>query len=428
MIKRGISKILNNDYIFSVVARVIGVFLGVILSIMTSRYFGPELKGVVSVISNDIILYASFLGLGIYIAYPFFKKQEGDIYHKFINNCSSLYLIYQLIAVAVSVVAFIFKTDLLTIIAIILLPISVYVKQLNYVVLIEYPRRRNSNAIFISAAEILVILFCIIFFPPDRNVAILYVISLQFVNLILSFINLRIKPSLIRLDVSQIRKYIKFGYIQMFILICMEINYNIDIQMMKHYDNVTLSDIGIYGVGIALAQKIWLIPDAMKDILLSKLVKGKKEDEVARVVRVNVLITVICIVIFVFIGKPFILFLYGKAFEQAYLVLLFMMLGVIGMIFYKMIYSYNVSQGKRLINLYFLGGTAVIHTICNFIAIPKFGMWGALASTIIAYNICGLAFLVYFHRVSAVPYNQLILVQKQDINDIRRYLGRNKQK
>lgn len=406
---------------FSVIAKVIGVALGLILSILTSRYFGPELKGVVSVISNDITLYASFLGLGIYIAYPFFKKQEGDIYNKFINNISSLYLIYQLIAVAVSVVAVIYKTNILSIIAIALLPISVYVKQLNYIVLIEYPRRRNSNAIFISTAEILVVILCIFFLSPNRNVAILYVCSLQFVNLILSFINLRIKPTSIRFDVSQLGKYIKFGYIQMFILICMEINYSIDIQMMKHYDNVTLADIGIYGVGVALAQKIWLIPDAMKDILLSKLVKGKKESEVARVIRVNVLITIIFIILLAIIGKPVILLLYGRAFEQAYLVLLLMMLGIVGMIYYKMIYSYNVSQGKRLINLYLLGGTAVIHTISNFMAIPMFGMWGALVSTIIAYNVCGLAFMVYFHKVSGTPYKLMIFVQKQDIQDIRQY-------
>lgn len=426
MVKKYISKILNNDYLFSIVARVIGVVLGVILSIMTARYFGPELKGVASVISNDIILYASFLGLGIYIAYPFFKKKEGDIYYKFINNVSTLYLIYQLIAVAVCVAAIILRINILTVIAIALLPVSVYVKQLNYVVLIEYPRRRNSNAILICAAEILVVLFCIIFLTPNRNVAILYVCSLQFVNLLLSFINLRVKPTSIRFDVSQLGKYIKFGYIQMFVLICMEINYNIDIQMMKHYDNVTLADIGIYGVGVALAQKIWLIPDAMKDILLSKLVKGKKEDEVARVIRVNVLITIFGIILLAIIGKPFILLLYGRDFEQAYLVLLLMMLGIIGMIYYKMIYSYNVSQGKRLINLYLLGGTAVVHTICNFIAIPMFGMWGALVSTIVAYNVCGLAFMVYFHKVSGTPYKLLVFIQKLDIQDIKHYLGRNK--
>lgn len=424
--KKIFSNIVNNDYVFSVVARVIGVVLGVVLSIMTARYFGPELKGVTTVIGNDIIFYASFLGLGIYVAYPFFKKQEGDIYRLFINNVSSLYLVYQTLAVLVCVTALIFKTNILTVVAIALLPISVYVKQLNYVVLIEYPRRRNSNAIFISIAELFVISICILFFKPNRNVAIAYVCLLQLVGLILSFINLHVRPSSIKFDFSQLGKYTKFGYIQMFVIICMTINYNIDIQMMKHYDNVTLADIGIYGVGVALAQKIWLIPDAMKDILLSKLVKGKKEDEVARVIRLNVFVTILGVIFLALIGKPLILILYGSSFKDAYMVLLLMILGVVGMIYYKMVYSYNISQGKRLVNLYFLGGAAVIHTLLNFIAIPMYGMWGALVSTVISYNLCGIAFMVYFNKKSGIPYNRLIFVQKQDVEDIKYYFNKSK--
>ena len=426
MVKHFISKVTYNDYIFSVVARVIGVILGVMLSIMTARYFGPDLKGVTAIIGNDISLYSAFLGLGIYIAYPFFKKQFGNVFQQYVNNISSLYIIYQSFAVVISIAALLFKTNVLTVVAIILLPISVYVKQLNYVVLIEHPRRRNTNAIFISFSEILVILVCILFINPNTIVAIAYVCSIQIVNLVLSFINLRVKPTAIRYDVSQLGKYIKFGYIQMFILICMTINYNIDIQMMKHYPNVTLADIGIYGIGVALAEKIWLIPDAMKDILLSKLVKGKKEDEVARVIRINVFITIICVFFLAALGKPLIVLLYGRAFEKAYFVLLLMMMGVVGMIYYKMVYSYNISQGKRLINLWFLGGAALTNTLGNFIAIPLWGIWGALVSTIIAYNFCGLSFMIYFHKTSGIPYKQLVFIQKQDVQDIKSFVGKSK--
>ena len=426
MVKRLLSKIINNDYLYSIVARILGVIFGVLLSILTARYFGPELKGVTAIIGNDISLYSSFLGLGIYIAYPFFKKQQGNIFRQYVNNISSLYFIYQSLAILVSVAAFIFKTNVLTVVAIVLLPISVYVKQLNYVVLIEHPKRRNTNAIFISLSEILVILSCALFFQPNRTIAIAYVCSIQIVNLILSFINLRYRPTSIQFDISQLGKYIKFGYVQMIVLVCMTINYNIDIQMLKHYSNVSLADIGIYGIGVALAQKIWLVPDAMKDILLSKLVKGKKEDEVARVIRINVWVALLCIILLVAIGRPLILLLYGQAFEKAYFVLLFMMMGVVGMIYYKMVYSYNISQGRQMVNLYFLGGAALVNTIGNFIAIPHMGIWGALISTIIAYNLCGLSFMVYFHKVACVPYKQLIFIQKQDLRDIKNYLGKSK--
>lgn len=425
MLKKTLSNIINNDYSFSVIAKVIGVLFSLVLSVLTARYFGPELKGVLAIIANDVSLYSVFLGLGIYIAYPFFKKQEGDIFKKYVNNISSLYLIYQAFAVIVSLSALFFQTNILTIVAIILLPISVYTKQLNYVVLIEHPKRRNTNSIIINISQLLLILVFLLCFSADKYIAIVYICFVQVVNLVLSFINLHVNPTTIRFDVSQLKKYVNFGYIQMLVLLCMTINYNIDIQMMKHYTNVSLSDIGIYGLGVALAEEVWLIPDAMKDILLSKLVKGKKEDEVARVIRINVFITLVCILGLILLGKPLILLLYGKAFEKAYFVLLLMMLGVTGMIYYKMVYSYNISQGYKMINLYLLGGTAVIHLLVNLLVIPLYGMWGALASTVVAYNFCGLAFMVYFHRKSKIPYKKLIFIQKKDIIDIKQNLVNN---
>ena len=76
--------------------------------------------------------------------------------------------------------------------------------------------------------------------------------------------------------------------------------------------------------------------------------------------------------------------------------------------------------------MYFLGGAAVIHTLLNFIAIPMYGMWGALVSTVISYNLCGIAFMVYFNKKSGIPYNRLIFVQKQDVEDIKYYFNKSK--
>lgn len=40
------------------------------------------------------------------------------------------------------------------------------------------------------------------------------------------------------------------------------------------------------------------------------------------------------------------------------------------MIFYKMVYSYNISRGKRGVNLVILGGAAIINVIGNYFTIP----------------------------------------------------------
>ena len=60
---------------------------------------------------------------------------------------------------------------------------------------------------------------------------------------------------------------------------------------MLEFFEVPISDIGVYSVGVALAEKIWLIPDAIKDILMSRLSNGAPNEEVARVTRMSLLVS-----------------------------------------------------------------------------------------------------------------------------------------
>ena len=182
----------------------------------------------------------------------------------------------------------------------------------------------------------------------------------------------------------------------MLVFLCMSINYKIDIQMLKWYNNVSYADIGIYGTGVALASKVWLIPDAIKDILLSRLVKGKHENEVAKVIRCSLAICTASVLVFLLIGKVVVLALYGSDFADVYYIMAILFVGIESMIFYKMVYSYNISRGKRTVNLLFLGIAAVVNIIGNLIFIPLYGIWGAAIMSVVSYLVCGLCFLVYF--------------------------------
>lgn len=415
-------KLMNNDYIFSVLAKGFGVLLGIVMSVILARYLGDELKGVHAVIENNVQLYSVFLGLGIYQAYPFFRKKEDNLYPHFINHITTQFLLYLVIGSLVAIYVGRYTSNLYLAISIAFMPLAVYIKQLNYIVLIECPRRRNVGSIIISCSEIIILAIMWLVYKASFASIIIYYGSAQIFNLIISFANLKINPFSIRIEFKRFFEFAKFGFVPMLVLLCMTINYKIDIAMLKAFDNVELASIGVYSIGVGLADKIWLIPDAMKDILLSKLVKGKKEEEVARVLRLNLAICIFSILGLLILGKPAIKILYGLQYTDSYYVMLLMMIGVVGMIFYKMVYSYNISQGKRIINLIFLGIAAVVNVIGNYFAIPLYGIWGAAIVSIVSYNICGICFLVYFHKKSGIPYKQLIFMQKSDLVMLKRMM------
>ncbi len=413
---------INNEYMFSVIAKVIGLFIGIVLSILLARYFGTDLRGVIAVIDNDVSIYATFLGLGVYQAYPYFKKNEPQIFSQYVNNISSMFMVLESIAIVVAGVMIYYNINVYLAIAITLMPISVYVKQLNYVVLVEWPKRRNMASMLISTTEIVAILLLWISGSATNARAVIYCYVIHLINLAISFVNLRVNPFGIRFDLSRIWQFIKFGFIPMLVYLCMTINYQVDIQMMKLMGCVSYSDIGVYSLGVGLAQKIWLIPDAIKDILLSKLTKGKGEDEVAKVLRINLAICLVALVILVIVGKPLMLFMYGPEYSDSYPVMVLMLAGVIGMIFYKMIYSYNIAHGKRVVNLIFLGTAAIVNIIGNYILLPLLGAFGAAIVSVISYILCGMCFLVYFHKVSKIPILKLVIIQKEDFRMIRGFL------
>lgn len=410
-----IKKIVNNDYVFSVVAKVLGLVIAIVLSVFMARFFGSELKGIIAVIDNDVSLFSIFLGLGIYQAYPFYRKKEPKIFQTYVNNISTLFLILEVLAVAIAVTMISLNLDFYFAIAILLIPVAAYIKQLNYIVLCENARRRNMSSLLISSSEIVVLLFLWIAFTANVKTAVAFSCITYLINLTISFINLRVNPFKIRPQLNRILEFAKFGIIPMFVYLCMTINYKIDIQMLKWYDNVSYSDIGIYSVGVSLASKVWLIPDAIKDILLSKLVRGKGEDEVAKVIRINFAICLLATVGLVIFGKPIVQFLYGEEFALVYPVMVLLLVGMLGMIFYKMVYSYNIAQGKRTINLIFLGTAAGVNVIGNLFLIPFMGIWGAAIMSVASYIVCGICFLVYFHAKSKIPYRDILFIKKQDL-------------
>jgi len=99
------------------------------------------------------------------------------------------------------------------------------------------------------------------------------------------------------------------------------------------------------------------------------------------------------------------------------------LVGVMGMIFYKMIYSYNISKGKRWVNLLFLGLAALVNVAGNLFAIPKFGIWGAGIVSITSYMLCGICFLIYFWRVSHISLVRLLFVQRADIEMVKKFFS-----
>ena len=131
-IKRFFNALFNQDYVFSVVSKFMGVFIAVIYSIFFNRYLGAELKGESAIIQNYVSIISSIICLGMYQAYPFYKKKEKDVFYPFLNNMTSLYIIvFAVMATVGALVASFWDTNIG--VALIIVPIQAYYISLRLV-------------------------------------------------------------------------------------------------------------------------------------------------------------------------------------------------------------------------------------------------------------------------------------------------------
>ena len=155
-------KIFSNQYIFSILTKVLIVFLGILSSVFINRYLGPTLKGEYSYILNIINIAVLVLNLGIYQSYPYFKRKYGEIIKsEYFNVVTVQFAIYMIIAIILSVIiSNIQLTVILT-----LTPLMIYAKQLNFIALVEDINLRNKLNIG-NQFFYIILLFIIYSFMP----------------------------------------------------------------------------------------------------------------------------------------------------------------------------------------------------------------------------------------------------------------------
>ncbi len=419
--KRTVERFTHNEYVFTIIARLISFFLGMLYSVLFSRYLQPELRGDVSVILNYSSFLMLFICFGINQGYPFFRREKPDVaYKEYIDLIAAFFILYLAIACFFAVII---QAKLELRFTAILIPFLFAVKELNYAVMIEKPYIRNISAILLSIFDVVFILFFYCFTKASYTIAMVFILAKEIVYFLVAIIQSGINVIHIRPNFRNAKKYVLYGLMPMITVILMDVNYRIDVIMLDYF-HIAKANIGIYTLAVSLAEKIWLIPDAMKDMLVSRLAKGSNEDEVCRVTRISIALVIMLSLIIIICGSPVINMLYGLEYKNTYDVILYLLIGIIGMVFYKTVYSFNVTRGNRIINLIFLGIAAFSNILTNWLLIPLYNIYGAALASSISYFVCGFVFLLYFCMKTKTKYTKMIVLRNEDFTRIKKLLGK----
>ncbi len=406
-----IKRLFNNDYAFSFINKISSVLVGIITSALINRFLGPEGKGQYAYVINIVNLVVIAGNFGFYQSYPMNKRQKmPNITEKYVDVFFSQFLIYTAIAVVLS---FFCGGNVLYICALFLVPVQVLTAQFGMVALVEFINFRQKLQFFTTFLNLLLTVL-IYLLAPKHVVFIMGMLLLKDLIFIGMYLfKIRYIPRPFRVEASFLKMLFKFGFVAMISAFLLTLNYKADVIMLKYF--VDDAQIGLYSVGVMLAEYIWLIPDAFKEVLFARTAKDDAIGEIMASIRINLFVSFIIIVGLIFLGRPFIYLMYGSEFIDSYAVTCVIMCGVPSMVLYKMTTSLYVANGKQLFYLGTLAVSAVSNIVLNLIFIPYFGKMGAAIASAISYNLCGLIFYGRFLHDYNIKWYETFTIGKKDI-------------
>ena len=417
-----VKKLVNNNYVFSVFTKIFLILIGVVISAIQVRFLGKELNGKLSYINSSCTILNTLLVFGVHQAYTYYRKKYGATFKEYyLGSIGIIFAVYLMVSILINTVMSLSVEDS---IIVAILPLFFLTKIIRYVTLVEHPKEKNKVEIMVNIVQVVFICGLFIFGHVSYFWLAILAIFHELLCCIFYICKLRVKIKVCKDSLTLLFKLLTFGFFPMLGLLLNDINYKVDVLMLK--SSTTYASVSIYTVGIGLAEKCWAIPDAIRDILLSKLACGEKKNEVAKIIRFSNTITIMIQVALVIVGKFVISILYGAEYEESYYVLLIAMLGTYGMIYTKMINVYNLVEGRKVINTIFMFLVAMSNIIINTFLIPIWGIYGAGIASVISYNLCGLLFVIDFKKRTGVQVKDMMIITKEDVMDVKGMLGHSK--
>ncbi|MGP9043564.1 lipid II flippase MurJ [Cytobacillus kochii] len=408
-----LSKLLNNDYSLNLINKVYTVIMGLISSIFLTRYLGVIYKGDYAYITQIVLVVAIILNLGIHQSYSFFyRKNVSNIFSKYVNIYSLQFTVHILIGLIVGILF----NDLLYIYICMMVPFSVFAQQMESTMAVENIRLKIKLHMVNVTLRMIISVF--MYFTLESNLLypVLLTIGVNFITIAVYLYFSKLTPNPSNNDFILVKEVLAFSWLPMLTALLITFNYSIDILFLKHMG--TPYQLGIYSTAVGLINYFWLIPDAFKEVLVSRVARSHSIKSIILSIKASLLSTIIIIIAFFILGEYAINIMYGTQFSKTYEVTLLLSMGAVSMIFYKMIGTLFLAEGKRWFYFLSLLISVIVNVIANIFTIPKFGMYGAAISSVISYSLCGLSFLIYFLWQKKLNIFEVILILPTEIKQL----------
>ncbi len=223
------------------------------------------------------------------------------------------------------------------------------------------------------------------------------------------------------------KSMIKLGLVNAIAIFVMQLNYRLDILMLKKLS--TLEEVGYYSLAMQIAEQLWHIPFAIEAIVLSRSASSQDDmlmhKTVASIFRVSLLIGLASGVLIFFAAPTLIPLIFGKDFTHSVAMIQLVLPGILLLVGFRILNSRLTGMGKPQIAIYTFVPALVINFVLNLFLIPRYGGIGAAWSTNVSYAVGSAIFVLLYSRFVNMRVTEIFTYRRSDFfffRDIRKRL------
>ncbi|MBP3964817.1 flippase [Paenibacillus sp. DLE-14] len=410
------NKIFKNSS-WLVIEKIINMFIGVFVTAIIARYFGPELFGQFNYAFALVTLFTAFstLGLETLTVKTIVDKEydEGRIL------CTSLFLrVFGgiiLTIIAAIVIKIIEPNERNLHLLVLIMSFTMVVKSFEVIEywIQAYQKSKISSLIriYVYILTALLKIIVVIFSGNLFHLSLIYVIdgAVTGLALIIAYFKIRHDAAKWKLDMGYAKNILSKSWYLILSGLMITLYMRID-QVMLGAMMQDKAENGVFSAAVRIAEMWYFVPLAIITSFKPVILNTKKVDEVSYLRSIQLLYNIVTWlsigfgVLVVLISKPVIKVLYGAEFSDAASILsisiwagTFAMLGTARSI-------WLISEGLQRYTMVYTFGGLVVNIVLNYILIPHFGAHGAAIATLAAQITANVIMLSFFKntRVSTV--------------------------
>jgi O-antigen/teichoic acid export membrane protein len=364
--------------------------------VFTTRIWGAEARGTIAIFMANLALLNIVANIftGGSVAYFFRKTEVSKLWFP------AVLWIFITSSAGAAIIHWTGESDIITLF---LFVVAVLSGLLTFHTSLFIGKQKIAyyNLLTLLQPLFLLVFICVFYFTIERSYLAYFYGQIASLCLVVVLAWLLNDKKQMKWDKTAVKQTFSYGFQNELSSFLQFFNYRLGFYFLGFF--TSKASVGIYSIGIAVSESIWIISRSISMVQYSKLISAKK-DEASRkdtivAAKYSLYISLLCIAVALLLPESAYTLVFGQEFASVKQTLLLLSPGVLAMAASTVFGHYFSAFGQmKILILKSVAGVAVTFILC-LLLVPRWGIVGACIATSATHIVSSVVIFHYFFRL-----------------------------